>query len=285
MAALYPLSRFQVRLEQQPLPIRGSPFHLQKTITNLVTNAAEAMPSGGTVTIATAACRLDAPLEGYSRISPGRYALIEISDEGIGIPAADRERIFEPFFTTKEMGHSGSGLGMAVVWGTVKDHLGHIDLESREGKGTRIGLYFPLMPDTVVASQSPAPPRAPPRGQGERILVVDDTPEQREIAAEMLQFLGYRPVAVDSGETAVAWLDTQSCDLVLLDMLMAPGIDGLETYRRFVAVHPGLKVVIATGFSETARRQEAERLGVNAFLAKPYNLSLLATTLQDVLRD
>jgi CheY-like chemotaxis protein len=114
--------------------------------------------------------------------------------------------------------------------------------------------------------------------------VVDDTPEQREVAAEMLRFLGYHPVAVESGEAALTWLAGEACDLVLLDMLMAPGIDGLETFRRIQAGHPGLKVVIASGFSESAQREEAQRLGIDAFLGKPYNLAQLAGALRHALQ-
>jgi PAS domain S-box-containing protein len=280
----YPQVVFHLRCCTEALPVRGSAALLAKALTNLLTNAAEAMPSGGTVTVATFMRRLDSPLNGYTRIEAGRYGVVEITDEGRGISNEDRERVFEPFFTTKKMGQGGSGLGMAVVWGTVKDHHGAIDLQSRLGSGTRIGLYLPL--DLEAAADRDRPPDDPqrPRGGGERILVVDDTPEQREVAAEMLRFLGYHPVAVESGEAALTWLAGEACDLVLLDMLMAPGIDGLETFRRIQAGHPGLKVVIASGFSESAQREEAQRLGIDAFLGKPYNLAQLAGALRHALQ-
>ncbi|MCP4694319.1 MAG: response regulator, partial [Desulfobacterales bacterium] len=168
-------------------------------------------------------------------------------------------KIFEPFYTKKAMGRSGTGLGMAVVWGTVKDHGGHIELESREGEGAVFTIYFPATRAETPSRMRPSPTLAEYQGRGESILVVDDVPEQREIAARMLKRLGYAIAVAASGEEAAAYLKEHHADLLILDMIMDPGIDGLETYQRIIEFRPGQKAIIASGFSETERVKEAER--------------------------
>jgi len=122
----------------------GSPVHLSKTVMNLVSNAAEAMSDGGMIRISTESKYLDKPIKGYDNIREGDYAVLTVSDTGEGISEEDLKRIFEPFFTKKKMGRSGTGLGMAVVWGTVKDHRGYIDIQSTLGQKTTFTLYFPV---------------------------------------------------------------------------------------------------------------------------------------------
>jgi len=124
----------EINPETDLLNILGSPAHLYKTVMNLVSNAAEAMPDGGTISISTENRYIDQPISGYDHVEEGDYVVFTVSDTGVGISSEDRERIFEPFYTKKAMGRSGTGLGMAVVWGTVKDHKGYIDLQSTEGK-------------------------------------------------------------------------------------------------------------------------------------------------------
>ena len=172
------------------LNISGSPVHLSKTLMNLVSNAAEAMPEGGTILISTRNRYLDKPVKGYDAIEEGDYVLLKISDTGIGIRPEDQERIFEPFYTKKIMGRSGTGLGMAVVWGTVKDHKGYIDLQSVEGDGTTFTLYFPVSRESLQEAQ-PDTAALVSKGNGETILIVDDVEQQRQIATLMLARLGY----------------------------------------------------------------------------------------------
>jgi PAS domain S-box-containing protein len=260
-----------VNLDPDLLHISGSPIHLSKTVMNLVSNAAEAMADGGTISITTANKYLDQPVEGYDEIEEGDYVLLKISDSGIGISPEDKERIFEPFYTKKIMGRSGTGLGMAVVWGTVKDHKGYIDLKSTEGKGTTFTLYFPVTRDALADDQS-AGSVVETKGNGEKILVVDDIEEQRQIASLMLKKLGYDVNAVPGGEEAIEFLQDQSADLVVLDMIMDPGIDGLETYKQILQINPNQKAIIASGFSETWRVKEAQRLGAGTYVKKPYTI-------------
>jgi two-component system, cell cycle sensor histidine kinase and response regulator CckA len=256
-------------LEQGLLAIAGSRVHLIKTVMNLVANAAEAMPSGGVIEIVTSHRYLDQPVKGYDAIEEGDYVVMTVADNGMGIEPDDIDRIFEPFFTKKIMGRSGTGLGMAVVWGTVKDHKGYIDVDSRVGQGSRFSLYFPVTRKerTVVQNQDGINAYF---GQGETLLIVDDVESQRQIASEMLTQLGYRVEAVDSGEKAIDYLRGHRVDIIVLDMIMEPGMDGLDTYRKILEIHPGQKTIIASGYSETERVREALRQGAGPYIKKPY---------------
>ncbi len=263
----------RVRIELTPDPnllnIKGSPSHLYKTVMNLLTNALEAMPDGGTVTLGTANRTLDRPVQGYDNVREGDYAVLSIADTGEGIADTDLKHIFEPFYTKKVMGRSGTGLGLAVVWGTVKDHQGYIDVQSERGKGTVFTLYFPVTRETPAAAAATVP-ASEYVGREESILVVDDIGEQRELAANMLGRLNYKVATAASGEEALEVLKGRSFDLVVLDMIMEPGMDGLDTYRKILEIHPGQKALIVSGFSETDRVLSAQALGAGDYLRKPY---------------
>jgi CheY-like chemotaxis protein len=260
-----------MRLDGDLLNIKGSGVHLRKTIMNLVLNAFEAQPEEGHVVIRTFNRYIDRAQKGYDHVQEGDYAIFEIEDQGVGIPAEDLNRIFEPFYTRKVMGRSGTGLGMAVVWGTVQDHNGYIDVDSTVGKGSVFRLYFPATRETLSRAEEPLPIQAY-MGRGERILVVDDIKEQREIASSLLGRLNYSVESVESGLEAVEYLKHQTSDLVILDMIMEPGIDGLETYRRILSIRPDQRAIIASGFSENRRVHEAQRLGAGTYVRKPYML-------------
>ena len=279
LQSFHPRISIKTDLSEDLLNIRGSAIHMSKTIMNLVSNAAEAMPEGGRLTIRTENRYLDTPISGYDDIAEGNYVVLSVSDEGVGISEADRERIFEPFFTKKQMGRSGTGLGMAVVWGTVKDHHGYIDVQSRLGVGTVFNLFFPitreeLMPDSASVDIDAI------RGNGQRIMVIDDVREQREITSFMLDKLGYKVTTAAGGEEAVRLIGDNRVDLVVLDMIMTPGMDGLETYKKLLEIQPGIKAVIASGFSETLRVREAQALGAGAYLKKPYTIEQIGLALK-----
>jgi signal transduction histidine kinase/ActR/RegA family two-component response regulator len=284
MKSYHPNVKIEVSLQSNPGNILGSRIHLSKTIMNLITNASEAMPGGGRITIVTQNRYVDMPISGYEDVKEGDYVSLAVSDEGTGISKADIERIFEPFFTRKEMGRSGTGLGMSVVWGTVKDHNGYIDVQSCEGRGTTVTLFFPLNRSQLPESESSVPIESY-RGNGETILVVDDVEEQRQIATQFLQKLGYSVHDVSSGEAAVAYLQTESADLVMLDMIMPPGIGGLETYKRILALHPEQKAIIASGFSESIQVQEAQLLGAGCYVKKPYSLEKIGIAVKKELKN
>ena len=264
--------RIQVdtRIGSDTLNMAGSALHLSKTLMNLVSNAVDAMPSGGEITIATLNRYIDTVHQGYETIPEGEYAVLAVTDQGIGMSANDVARIFEPFYTKKSMGRSGTGLGMSVVWGTVKDHDGFIDIRSEEGAGTTFTLYFPA---TRSAKEITAPIYIEDYlGQGETILVVDDSQKQRNLAARMMQRLGYDVQTADSGEAALDLIDGRSFDLVILDMIMDPGMDGLETFKQMRQITPRQRAIIASGYSESERVREMQRLGAGSYVKKPYTL-------------
>jgi PAS domain S-box-containing protein len=278
----HPNVEFTVNLEKNLMNIMGSPVHLSKTIMNLLSNAAEAIVEKGEICISTSNCYVDRPISGFDTVKEGEYITLTVSDTGTGISQDHMERIFEPFYSKKVMGKSGTGLGMAVVWGTIKDHEGYIDIHSVEGKGTTFALYFPVTREKLP-KEEPRIAFDSYRGKGECIMVVDDVEEQREIVSEMLTRLGYRVVTVSSGEKAVNIIMNRPVDLVILDMIMDPGIDGLETYRRILGFHPGQKAIITSGFSETDRVREAQRLGARTYIKKPYLLEKIGLAIRNEL--
>jgi signal transduction histidine kinase/CheY-like chemotaxis protein len=258
-----------LRIEKEPLAVHGSFFHLSKVVMNLVSNAAEAMPDGGHLLISTERRHIDCQTSVNEQIDEGEYAVLCVADTGIGISQEDLQRIFEPFYSKKTMGRSGTGLGMAVVWNSVRDHKGHITVKSVEGTGTKFGVYLPMVSNPLTSTKPQPTPEAY-LGQGESILVVDDVQEQREMAIKILSKIGYSVHAVGSGEKAIAYLRENSVDLLIVDMLMEPGMDGLETYQQALQIRPGQKAIIATGFSDASRVQEAHALGAGDCLKKPY---------------
>jgi PAS domain S-box-containing protein len=279
---LYPSLELHTRLDPNLLNILGSPVHLSKTIMNLVTNAAESMPAGGLISITTENRYLDRPIRGYDDVKAGDYALLTVLDDGVGIPSKDLKRIFEPFYTKKIMGRSGTGLGMAVVWGTVKDHDGYIDVQSREGLGSIFTLYFPVSREALPKESVPMVIEDY-MGKGESVLVVDDVEEQRNIAVMLLKRLGYSVTAVPSGEAALDYMTHHDVDLLVLDMIMDPGIDGLETYKRILKLNPNQKAIIVSGFSETKRVKEAQSLGAGPYVRKPYLMENIAKAVREEL--
>ena len=267
----HPNVHIKTDFETNLLNMLGSPVHLSKTVMNLITNALEAIPDTGEIIISTKNRYVDKSIDDYDEVKEGDYITLKVSDNGIGIPPHGLERIFEPFYTKKEMGKSGTGLGMAVVWGTVKDHKGYIDVKSTEGKGTKFTLYFPVIRQKLTIDK-PRLSFKDIKGKGELILVVDDIEVQREIASEMLQKLGYSVVSVSSGEEAVDYMKNHSANLLVLDMIMDPGIDGLDTYKKILEIHPNQKAIITSGYSESERVKEAEKLGATSYIKKPYLL-------------
>jgi len=282
LISYYPDVEIEINLGAKLMNILGSPVHLSKTIMNLVTNAAEAMPGGGRILISTENRYIDTSISGYDNINEGDYLVLTVSDTGIGILPDDKEKIFEPFYTSKKMGRSGTGLGMAVVWGTVKDHEGYIDIKSDKGKGSTFVLYFPVTrKESVEDSDLFSIDKY--KGKGENILVVDDVKSQREIASMILAQLEYSPGDVSSGEEAVEYVKKNKVDLLILDMIMDPGMDGLDTYKKIIEIQPGQKAIIVSGFSDTDRVKEAQRLGAGQYVIKPYTLEKIGIAVRNEL--
>jgi PAS domain S-box-containing protein len=260
-------------LQDNLLNVKGSAVHLSKVIMNLLNNGLEAMPAGGDISISTSNMYVDTYLEGFEHIPEGEYVRVSVSDSGVGIPESDLKQIFEPFYTKKSMHLSGTGLGMTIVWATIKDHKGYIDIQSTEGRGTTFKLYLPTTREDILAQQRRLV--LDDYLGSETILIIDDIQEQLDIAKNMLTKLGYTVHSATSGEKALTTINRQPVDLVILDMIMPEGLDGLETYQEIIKLYPHQKAIITSGFSESDRVKKLLQLGVGAYVQKPYTLEKL----------
>ncbi len=267
----------EVRTElKSMLSIHCARAHLWKCLLNLVINALEAVGPDTYMIVSTTTRTLTSPKSAYEEIPAGDYVVISVIDGGPGIPPEALERIFEPFFSKKTLGRSGTGLGLAVVWSVVHDAGGYIDVESSPS-GTRFDLYFrPGVEITRAAEPEVDVERW--RGQGQRILVVDDEASQRRISTALLTRLGYEVESVGSGLEALRLLKQTPIDLFLLDMMM-PQMDGLRTFIEARRISPTLRAVIVSGYAATADVCEAQRLGAGPLVSKPFSVALLGKTI------
>ncbi|MDA8127059.1 MAG: response regulator [Deltaproteobacteria bacterium] len=278
----HPAVSVRVELEPRLANIRGSAAHIQKVVMNLVSNASEAIDGAGTVVLSTLNRYVDRPLKGYEEVNVGEYVVLSVADSGPGISAEDLQRIFEPFYTKKVMGRSGTGLGLTVVWNVIQDHDGYIDVLT-DKDGSRFELYFPVTGDSVKSENAPVP-LEDLYGRGETVLVIDDLKNQREITCQMLEALQYQARAVSGGEEAIQYLREHRVDVLILDMIMDPGINGRETYRRIKQLHPRQKAIIVSGFAETEQVKETLKSGAGRYLKKPFVLEELGLALKEELR-
>ncbi len=269
-----------VRRCHDPLWVNAEPSYLEQAILNLCINARDAMPQGGTLTLEADVTTLTkAPPEAAAgNCAPGQYVTISIQDTGAGIPPENLSRIFEPFFTTKEPGR-GTGLGLAMVYGFVKNHDGFVRVESEPGQGARFTMSLPRIP--APASHVGAGGLAniePGRGT---VLVVDDEPLVRAFAAEGLKRLGYQVWVAENGKQALQIYAEhgREIDCVLLDLIM-PELSGLETFRRMRAGNPEVRVVFASGYSTGELLRGAPDARSAGFIGKPYTLEGLSTALR-----
>ena len=274
--------KFNHSLDPDLLNVSCSKIHIIKALMNLVINASEA-PNGasGTVTISTMNRYLDEPLTGYEQVRRGEYAVLSVSDDGPGIASEDLERIFEPFYTKKKMGRSGSGLGLAVVWNTLQDHQGYKDVKSSR-EGTVFELYFPVERLGMAIAQEPISLKEY-TGNEEKILVVDDEAQQRDIAFRLLTELNYHTATVSSGEGAIEYVTREPFDLIVLDMVMPNGMNGRETFEEIIKIYPGQKAIIASGYAKTEEVKTAQALGAGTYLKKPYVLEKLGMAVKEEL--
>ncbi|MGD9160029.1 MAG: CHASE4 domain-containing protein [Desulfobacteraceae bacterium] len=273
--------RIKTELDVRLFNIKGASVHIGKSLMNLVLNATEALDGSGEITVKTENKFLDRNIRGYEEVKTGEYVVLTVEDNGKGMPEKDLERIFEPFYSKKHMGRSGTGLGLAIVWNAVQEHDGYIDVSSGD-RGTKFELYFPITRDMELKNNEIKSVKDY-QGKGEKILVVDDVESQREIFCSMLEYLGYKPTSVSSGEEALSYLAENRVELIVLDMIMDPGIGGKETYERIIKIHPGQKAVIASGFAETEDVKETQRLGAGRFIKKPVSLEKLGIAVRDEL--
>ncbi len=261
----------KLNLSEELTNIYASSIHLSKTVMNLVINAFESISDKGVINIATKNISLvNKSFKGYSKNADGDYVELTVADTGSGISEQDLPKIFEPFYSKKIIGKSGTGLGMMVIKGTADDHKGFLSVNSKENKGTEFKLYFPVNNDYI--EKKPLKIIDNYNGKGETILVVDDVEDQRIIAYNLLKGLHYSVKTVSSGEEAIEYLKKENVDLLVLDMIMEPGIGGLETYKQIKDIKPDQKAVIVSGFSETEDVREVQKLGAGKYIRKPYTI-------------
>ncbi len=283
LKSLHSSVTYKSLLEAKQATIPCSQVHVKKCLMNLVTNASEAIVDQGTVTITTHNETIDNEVGAKLELHAGEYVVLSVLDNGPGILEKNLEHIFEPFYTRKIMGRSGTGLGLTVVWNTMEDHDGRVFVESSE-KGTCFQLYFSTHREEK-SEQIGSNAEDNLISDNEYILVVDDEPQLREIASMMLQSLGYKVDSVSSGEMAIKFVKENPVDLIVIDMLMEPGMNGRQTYEEILKLYPKQKAVIASGFSESADVKAALHLGVGGFLKKPYSMDQLGRVVREALHS
>jgi PAS domain S-box-containing protein len=269
------------RLDTSGPTVEADASQIQQVLMNLCVNARDAMPHGGRLTIGTLVLREpDAFLAALSDVRRGPYVRIDVTDTGVGIDETIRGKIFDPFFTTKEKG-KGTGLGLATVYGIVKNHGGILDVDSILGVGTTFSVYLP----TTLKGAPAGKPEAPAaRGGMETIMIVDDEETIRMLVKDILQDKGYQVMCAEDGMKAVSMYreNRHRIDLVILDMSM-PGLTGKETFEKLKELNPDVKAILSTGYSRDERAREMLALGVRGFVQKPYRISHFAATVRKVL--
>ena len=271
-----------LQLAEELWPATADPAQLESSIANLATNARDAMPKGGRLIITTANRRLDADYAAtHVDATEGDYVMIEVSDTGCGMAPATLERIFEPFFTTKDRG-KGTGLGLSMVFGFLRQSGGHINVYSELGAGTTFRLYLPRA-TTAAPAQEDKRAMTLAQGAGETILVVEDNPEVRRVVMRQLNGLGYRALETGAGAEALDVLGRDPVDLLLTDIVMPGGLDGVDLARIAIEKWPTLKVVLTSGFPEARIEIDSEMLRNLRLLSKPYSRLELATVLRSSL--
>lgn len=277
LEAAFPDMNVALELSAEQPFLLCSPIHIRKCIMNLVANGAEAAVNKSYLLIRTR--NLTEETEGTSP----RALQLEVIDQGPGIEDKDLEHIFEPFYSTKQMGMSGSGLGLAVVWNTVQIHNAQVTVISSD-QGTCFRLTFPGL-DTIANTTDEEEKEQQYSGNGEHILVVDDESMLLKISTRMLEHLGYTVSCVSSGEEAVEFLRRRKVDAVILDMIMEPGWNGRTTYEQILKIRPGQKALIISGFAMNDDIRAALALGVKTFLKKPFTLQQLGKAVNVTLLD
>lgn len=277
----FPDVTISTRLDSNIHNISCGKIQVMKCLMNLVINGVEAIKEKGAVVISTRNLYVKTPFPDSSKMQAGEHVVLSVSDTGCGLSEEDRQHIFEPYYTKKVVGRSGTGLGLAIVRNIIEAHEGGIKVDSDE-HGTLFDLYFPATHESIVTDDK-AQPAVSFQGNKERILVIDDDRVQLDIARQMLNIMGYSVEVVNSGEKAIDYLKENSVDLLILDMLMEPGINGRETYEQIIRIHPGQKAIIVSGYSKTEDVEYIQKLGAGSYMNKPYTLKKLAQAILNTL--
>jgi two-component system cell cycle sensor histidine kinase/response regulator CckA len=255
---------------------------MEQVLLNLYVNAWQAMPGGGELYLETKNVTFD---EGYVKpyqVEPGRYVKISITDTGVGMDEATRQRIFEPFFTTKEMGR-GTGLGLASVYGIIKNHGGFIEVYSEKSEGATFHIYLPAVKAKRVEARAGRGEDEIQKGT-ETVLFIDDEEMIIDVGSQMLRILGYEVMVGRNGKEAleIYGKDREKIDMVILDMIM-PDMGGSEAYDRLKEMNPEIKVLLSSGYSIDGQAQEILDRGCDGFIQKPFNMKQLSKKLREIL--
>jgi len=281
LKVFHPAVKFKFSEGNNVPAISGAEYQISKVVINLLTNACEAMLTGGNVFISTKFESASNNSIRYKNIPDGDYAVITVTDEGIGISKEDQKKIYEPFFTSKVMGRSGTGLGMAVVWGTIQDHNGYIELKSKIGEGTTFDIYLPALAESAPYELDILDNNLL-KGKGEKILILDDEEIQLEIADSLFTELNYKVKTLSDPQRISREIDDFKPDLVILDMILTEKVDGLDIYRQISEKHKDIKVIIISGYSESERVTEALKSGVKKFIKKPFTIEEIGTAVREI---
>ncbi len=273
-------------LEENLWVVNADPLHMEQILLNLASNAADAMPDGGRLTIETQNVVIDESYcSDHVESVPGKYVLLMVSDTGCGMNPETRRHIFDPFYTTKAVG-KGTGLGLASVYGIVREHGGMINCYSEPGQGTVFKIYLPAsFREKDVGEENDSPSEAPDGGK-EGVLVIDDESTVREMAKEMLEYYGYRVLCAEDGERALDMYreNASNIDLVILDLNM-PGMGGYKCMQKLLEINPEARILIASGYSTDHHAQQALTSGAADFIGKPYRLQEMARKVRSALDD
>jgi PAS domain S-box-containing protein len=263
---------------------RADPAQLENALLNLAINARDAMPDGGKLNIEAANASADRnDLIDYPAAAPEDFVVLSVSDNGSGMEPGVLERVFEPFFTTKEVGE-GSGLGLSMVYGFVKQSGGHVEIDSEPGRGTSVRVFLPKAPESDAVAEKVTLEEPEPRGQGETVLVVEDDAAVRRLTVNILTSLGYRTVEAGAGEAALAALDDRpEIDLLLSDFMLPGGMNGAELVREATLRRPGLKVLLMSGYAAARPAREPGLDSDAEMIRKPYQKPALARHLRTLL--
>lgn len=255
---------------EEPTVIFGSPPHIEKMIKNLLANSIFWLKGPGKIQISACKEKVHRSTDVEANEIYDSLAVLRVENDGPTISEDNSKNVFEPFYTRKVLGMHGTGLGLTVVWNVVNEHGGSIEIESGKGLGTVFTIRLPA--DEGAVPQRFEELQEAGEVTGRRILVIDDEQLQRDIARKMLERFGYEVYLCQSGEEAVQFLQNQSVDLIILDMLMPPGINGLETYRQILEIHPKQKAIIVSGYAENKDVQRTMELGAGVYVKKPYTM-------------
>ena len=248
--------------------VNASAAYMNRVVMNLIQHAFESIPDAGQIHISTLNQCVDETTGQYESIAEGEYVVLRVSDTGNAMSSEEIHHIFEPFYMKRKMSRGSSGLGLAIIYSILKGLNGFIDIYSEAGEGSQFDLYFPLSRDSVAEH---IPINTDHHGT-ETILVVDDIPQQLNLAARMLAQLGYQVHMAKSGHAAVEFVRRHEIDLIVLDMIMDEGFDGLDTFRSIKEFCSSIRCIVASGFAETNRIRQALELGAGCYIKKPYSL-------------